>query len=667
MSQSAPTAVEAIVLDWLRHSVGITPHDVAPGVWRVASDAAAHLGIPARPESLGDITVVCESSELKHNVGAELITAEHPLLDHYILNFLRRDGDLRVVQAWLPPLTHGADGRISIPGVGFRIMGAKVAIATRWRPVAILTWDVTYSTDLPIHSRLRLAMDAQTGAEIPGLLGRVPLDGLRDGRPEESDISLRAALEAGERLALERVRQDLAVFGAEIEARVEADRSRIQRHLDAELARLEAGYGNDASAREQVDEWARNELDGLVSKYRCTALLSLREVMCAWFPSLGWTLRVPGRTRNLVSSEFHWSPIDGLSRPACARCGDPSVYAACIPGQHVHCVCTVARGPCTTCGEVGCEVHIGTCAIGGELLCGDHMGACAGCGASVCDDHSAPAHGRPSSRVCPRCARSCTGCPPGVSWVAADLEKCASCKEGVCSVHLETCAACRDFHCVDHLVLAADGTLLCERDRAECRHCAADANVHRRPLTRCVVCGGGTCGAHQCTCGVCGTRSYGSTHALKACRGCGRESCGQGECAADNSVCAGCHLSYCTRCGKGMSLTGAYAQDFGVPGPLCQRCVKLAPPASHADYLAWLRGVRSRLPVEHGALLEQMLEQQRHLRIYTRSEGTGRVCALRAVRPLWALLTPSLKDRVLWIRADAGTGLHSHVAPFQTR
>lgn len=665
MSQFAPTAVEAIVLDWLRHEAHVIPHEVAPGVWRINVDQGVFPDIPARPNAAGRITLVCEPSQLKHNEGAELVTADHPLLD-YIYERLERDGDLRLIQAWLPPLTRAADGRITIPGVGFRIAKGTVRVDTGWRPVAILTWEVTYSTDAPIHSLLRIAVDAQTGAEIPGLLARIPLDGLRDGHPEQDEISLGPAVEAGVRLALERVRQDLAVFAAEIEDRVEADRSRIQQHLAGELERLEAAHGSDAASRAEIEGWARNEMDGLISKYRCTARLSLREVMCVWFPRLKWTITAKGQARDLVSTDFHWSLVNGLSKPACGRCGNPRVYVACFPGQHVHCVCTSARGTCTACKEEGCEAHVGTCAIRGELLCRDHMSACTGCGALVCEDHSAPAHGRPLSRVCPRCARRCTGCPPEVAWVAADVKQCPACGGGLCIKHGVACAACHHPHCIEHLALAVDGTLLCERDRDECRHCAAGANVHHRPLGRCVVCGGGTCSVHQCTCSVCGTRTYGSTHVLKACRGCGRKSCGQGECAADSSRCAGCHLDYCTRCGKGMGRTGAYTQEFGVPGPLCKQCVELAPPATRGGYLDWLRVVRSRLPAEHGALLDQMLRQERYLRIYTWSEGSIRVCALRAVRPFWAVLIPSLKDRVLWIRGDTGAGLHSHVALFRS-
>ena len=615
-----------------------------------------------RPGANGRVTIVCDPSRLVFHPEGELLTSDHPLLD-YIRDHLERDGSLRVVEIWLPPNLENLNGIVAVPDVEFHPHPATTAATVSWRPVAITTWAVAYDTDERMNFPLSLAHDLRSAQPMPNLLRAVSLNGLRDGRPPNVALpALEPVLAAGRRLAEERVRSDLAILSGEIETRMQADRARIEHHLASELASLRP---NDSEGRGRLESLSKKEIEDLALKYHCTARLSLHDIACVWLPDITWKVKISGRTRSCVSEEFHWSLDRGLIAPDCERCHAPHTYTACIPQQHFHCVCTSARGPCSVCNEAGCEIHIDACIVGGELLCPDHHVACAGCEETVCATHSAPAYTRSGQRVCRRCLRNCANCPPDRAWLASDLRECVTCHQLTCQDHGAACGVCRQFSCLSHLRPAVDGTLLCERDRAECRHCPADANIHRRPLVRCAVCGGGTCREHAMKCAVCGVQSYSSTHHLPACQGCGRASCGQGRCSANGFHCVGCGLDYCLQCAADTRMVGQHTSKFGIPGPLCRTCLTLAPVVIDSNRLAWIDQVHAHLGGDEAALLGQMLQQRKYLKIYGGSNNATRVYALRAARPIWAMLTASIGDRVLWIRQDADRRLSAHVVPYR--
>ena len=91
----------------------------------------------------------------------------------------------------------------------------------------------------------------------------------------------------------------------------------------------------------------------------------------------------------------------------------------------------------------------------------------------------------------------------------------------------------------------------------------------------------------------------------------------------------------------------------------------LAPVVIDSNRLAWIDQVHAHLGGDEAALLGQMLQQRKYLKIYGGSNNSMRVYALRAARPIWAMLTASIGDRVLWIWQDADRRLSAHVVPYR--
>jgi hypothetical protein len=91
----------------------------------------------------------------------------------------------------------------------------------------------------------------------------------------------------------------------------------------------------------------------------------------------------------------------------------------------------------------------------------------------------------------------------------------------------------------------------------------------------------------------------------------------------------------------------------------------LAPVVIDSKCLAWIDQIRSHLGVDEAALLNQMLEQRKYLQMYGGSNNAAHVYALRAARPIWAVLTASIGDRVLWIRQDADRRLSARVVAYR--
>lgn len=360
--------------------------------------------------------------------------------------------------------------------------------------------------------------------------------------------------------------------------------------------------------------------------------------------------------------------IDSPSEPCGRECQECSQIVCSAHGVETAegtrvCLDHAVESDC--CDRTFAHSRVLACTVCGEALCPEHRYPCAGCGKMVCKEHSRAAWGRGCQRVCDKCAEHCASCPPDRAWVRNDLAVCSTCGAMLCSEHSVVCSVCQKPHCLTHLMRARDGSLLCQHHREACAHCPPENNLHKAPLQKCAVCGKRICPSHDKVCPTCGMQHYGSTHRLPTCLGCGQTSCGVNGCSHNSDLCDGCQLTYCRHCGSAMGRNGKHTALYATTGKFCTTCASLAPLSLSPEWLKWLQNVALELAQEEQDILKEILNQAKHLHLFSAKQRGGTVIALRALRPWYKFWEKNLSGSVLWLRQDASGAVAGHIMPWE--
>jgi hypothetical protein len=248
----------------------------------------------------------------------------------------------------------------------------------------------------------------------------------------------------------------------------------------------------------------------------------------------------------------HNQQPDGL---VCSECDEIACEEHTLMTADNYRVCLDHVRTSTCCRRTFGNSRLVTCSVNkGELLCPSHKLKCMGCGLAACEKHTSTL-AEHSGVVCDNCSRSCSVCEPEKHYLEADLTRCVTGGEMVCSAHTIVCVVGKETVCRHHAQTSVIGEPLCEQHVGSCIQCdnaaAGKPVIHRNDtLQFCAICRNTVCVDHREVCPTCRTGHLCFTHhsELPACAGCGKLSCGSGNCGAATDVCANCNITYCRHC-----------------------------------------------------------------------------------------------------------------------
>jgi hypothetical protein len=424
----------------------------------------------------------------------ELISATHPILE-VIRNDLKSDTtiDLRITEAHviLQPLDQ--DGGVTIPNLYFHDTRQLISYKQSFIPLFVFTYQVVYDTDERSENLLRLSYNACTGELKPEILTHLETILLEEGSPAQDrapkQLSLEELLKNGRQEIEKRIYSDLQNVEHQISERLSADKIRLTKHLEAEIAELRS---SNVFERQQLEERLKKDIGELEQKYFCHVRVRLLSILRLWWPELSYNITFSSTRGDYKITDISYNLIEGKPEfPSCSICGNDSVFDVCTAGHH------------TSCGG-DCHEEIHNCAVCLDSICSSHGSACAHCGKFVCyrdREHCDYGSHLSSDYFCPDCAKEsfegkpvcldclevCTSC--GRNFAHKHLQSCRIDNKHVCVEGSEPCGficqECSQISCKIHGIVTAEKTWVCI-DHFEKSTCCNEIYGRSR-LVKCVI------------------------------------------------------------------------------------------------------------------------------------------------------------------------------------